>query len=56
MFVKGKIDFKHIQIWLGVCLSKERLTSNISKYDFGVCFLKENLTLDISKYNFKYFC
>jgi predicted nucleic acid-binding Zn finger protein len=33
MFVKGKFDFKHVQIWLWVCLLKEKLTLNISKYD-----------------------
>jgi hypothetical protein len=34
MFVKGKVDFKCVQIWLWVCLSKEKLTLNVSKYDF----------------------
>jgi hypothetical protein len=24
MFVKGKIDYGHVQIWLWVCLSKEK--------------------------------
>jgi hypothetical protein len=48
MFVKGKVDFKYIfkrkvdfrhdQIWHWVCLLKEKLTLDISKYDFGyVC-------------------
>jgi hypothetical protein len=54
MFVKGKVDFKCVQIWLWVCLLKEKLTLNMSKYDskwFWVCLSKEKLTLDISKYD-----
>jgi hypothetical protein len=34
MFVKGKVDFRHIQIWVWVSLSKEKLTLDMSKYDF----------------------
>jgi hypothetical protein len=34
MFIKGKLDFRHDQIWLWVCLSKEKLTLDMSKYDF----------------------
>jgi hypothetical protein len=38
MFVKGKVDFRYVEIWLGVCLSKEKLTLDMSKYDFeNVC-------------------
>jgi hypothetical protein len=41
MFVKEKVDFKHFQIWLWLCLSKEKLTLNMSKYDFEyVCQMK----------------
>jgi hypothetical protein len=31
---KGKFDFRHVQIRLWVCLSKEKLTLDVSKYDF----------------------
>jgi hypothetical protein len=34
MFVKGKVDFRHVQIWLWVFLLKEKLTLYVSKYDF----------------------
>jgi hypothetical protein len=34
IFVKGKVDFKYVQIWLWVCLLNEKLTLNVSKYDF----------------------
>jgi predicted nucleic acid-binding Zn finger protein len=34
MFVKWKVDFKHVQIWLWIYLSKEKLTPDMSKYDF----------------------
>jgi hypothetical protein len=33
IFVKGKVDFRHVQIWLWICLSKEKLTLDVSKYD-----------------------
>jgi hypothetical protein len=33
MFVKGKVDFKCVRIWLWVCLSNEKLTLDMSKYD-----------------------
>jgi hypothetical protein len=33
MFVEGKVDFRHVQIWLWVCLSKEKLTLDMNKYD-----------------------
>jgi hypothetical protein len=53
-FVKGKVDFKHVEIWLWVYswnwvwLSKEKLTLNISKYDFEyVCQFE---------YDFEYIC
>jgi hypothetical protein len=34
MFVKGKINFKYIQVWLLICLPKKELTLDMSKYDF----------------------
>jgi hypothetical protein len=34
IFVKAKINFRYVQIWLWVCLLKEKLTLDISKYDF----------------------
>jgi hypothetical protein len=34
MFVKGKVDLRHIQIWLWICLSKKSFTLDMSKYDF----------------------
>jgi hypothetical protein len=46
MFVKGKFNFRHIQIWHWVCLSKGRLTSNTSKYNFEyVCQRKSWLEM-----------
>jgi hypothetical protein len=33
LFVKRKVDFRHVQIWLWVCLSKEKLTLDMCKYD-----------------------
>jgi hypothetical protein len=49
---------KDNQIWLWVCLSKEKLTLEIKKYDFEyfVCLSKEKLTIDMFKYYFDYFC
>jgi predicted nucleic acid-binding Zn finger protein len=54
IFVKGKVDFRHVQIWLWICLSKEKLTLNISKYYFEyVCQKKSwfytcpNMTLSM---------
>jgi hypothetical protein len=44
IFVKGKINFRHIQI------SKENLTSSISKYNFKYVCQRKSLTLDMSKY------
>jgi hypothetical protein len=38
MFVKGKFNFRHVQIWLWVCLLKEKLTLDVSKYDFEYFF------------------
>jgi hypothetical protein len=34
IFIKGKVDFRCVQIWLWVYLSKEKLTLDMSKYDF----------------------
>jgi hypothetical protein len=42
MFVKGKVDFRHIQIWLLECLLKEKLTLNMFKYDFEYACQKKN--------------
>jgi hypothetical protein len=54
MFVKGKVDFRCVQIWLWVCLSKEKLTLDVSKYDFEyVCqrkswfYICPNMTLSM---------
>jgi hypothetical protein len=55
MLVKGKVDFRHVQIWHWICLSKEKLILVISKYDFEYVFQKK-LTLDMSKYDFEYVC
>jgi hypothetical protein len=67
--VKGKINFRNVQIWLWVYLWKEKLTLDMSMYDFKyvekvyfrhihiwlwVCLSKVKLTLDMSKYDFKY--
>jgi hypothetical protein len=66
MFVKGKIDFRYVQIWHWVCLLKEKLNMTLSmfvkgKVDFKcvqiwlwVCLSKGKLTLDMSEYDFKY--
>jgi hypothetical protein len=50
MFVRGKVDFRHVQIWLWVCLLKEK---HVQIWPW-VCLLKEELTLDMSKYDFEY--
>jgi hypothetical protein len=42
MFVKEKVDFRHVQIWVLVCLLKEKLTLNMSKYDFEYVYKKES--------------
>jgi hypothetical protein len=34
MFIREKVDFRYVQIWLWVCFSKEKLTLDMSKYDF----------------------
>jgi hypothetical protein len=34
IFIKGKVDFTCVQIWLWVFLLKEKLTLDVSKYDF----------------------
>jgi hypothetical protein len=34
MFDKRKVEFRHVQIWLWVCLLKEKLTLDMSKCDF----------------------
>jgi hypothetical protein len=54
MFVKGKVDFRCVQIWLWVYFSKEKLTLNVSKYDFEyVCerkswlYMCPNMTLSM---------
>jgi hypothetical protein len=64
MFVKGKVDFRYVQIWFWVCLSKEKLILDIFKYDFEyVCQIKtwlqtcSNMTLSIfvkGKINFRH--
>jgi hypothetical protein len=56
MFVKGKVDFRHVQIWLWVCLSKEKFTLNMFKYDFEyVCQRKSWLQMfpNMSKFEFE---
>jgi hypothetical protein len=42
MFVKGKVDFRHVEIWLRECLSKEKLTLDMSKYDFEYVCQRKN--------------
>jgi hypothetical protein len=44
MFVNGKVNFRHDEIWLWVYLSKEKLILNMFKYDFESC---RNMTLSI---------
>jgi hypothetical protein len=34
IFVKGKVDFRCVQIWLWVFLLKEKLTINMTKYNY----------------------
>jgi hypothetical protein len=52
MFIKGKVDLRHVQKWLWVCLSKEKSTSDITKYDFEYNHERKTLTLNMSKYYF----
>jgi hypothetical protein len=54
IFIKGKINFRHVQIWFWVCLSMEKLTLDMLKCDFEyVCQRKNwlytctNLTLNM---------
>jgi hypothetical protein len=64
MFVKEKVDFKCVQIWPWVFLLKEKMTLDVSKYDFKyVCERKSwlwmcrNMTLSIfinRKVDFRY--
>jgi predicted nucleic acid-binding Zn finger protein len=66
IFVKGKVDFRCVEIWLWVFLSKEKLTLEMSKYDIEyVCQNKNwfqicsNMTLSMfvkGKYNIEYVC
>jgi hypothetical protein len=51
MFIKEKVDFRHDQIWLWVCLSKKNLSLDMSKYDFEYVCQKKGLTLDMSTYS-----
>jgi hypothetical protein len=52
MFFKRKVDIGYVQIWLWVCFSKEKLTLDITKYDFE--YNHERKILDMIKYEFKY--
>jgi hypothetical protein len=64
MFVKGKVDFRYVQIWQWVCLSKEKLILDMSKYDFEYdggrkiwLYTCPNMTLSIfvkGKFDFKH--
>jgi hypothetical protein len=45
IFVKGKVDLKHIKIWLWVYLSKEKLTLDMWKYDFKYVCQRKNWLL-----------
>jgi hypothetical protein len=55
IFVKGKVDFRCVEIWLWVFLLKEKLTLDdfrcFEKW-LWVFLLKEKLTVDVSKYDF----
>jgi hypothetical protein len=42
MFIKGKFDFRHVQVWLWICLSKEELTLDMIKYDFMYVYQRKN--------------
>jgi hypothetical protein len=56
LFVKGKAHFRCDQIWLWICLSKKKLTLDMSKYDFEYVCQRKSLTLNMSKYDLKYVC
>jgi hypothetical protein len=56
MFVKRKVDFKCVQIWLWVFLFKGKVDFRCVKIWLWVFLLNEKLTLDVSKYDFEYFC
>jgi hypothetical protein len=47
MFVKGKVDIRHVQIWLWICLLNEKLNLDTSK---------SNFKLDMIIYDFDYVC
>jgi hypothetical protein len=42
MFAKGKVEFRNVKIWLWICLSKENLTLDMSKYDFEYVCQRKN--------------
>jgi hypothetical protein len=47
IFVKGKLDFRHVEIWVWVCSSKENLTLDMSKYVFEyVCYMEKLRKVD----------
>jgi hypothetical protein len=56
IFVKGKVDFRHKRIWFWICLSKEKLILDMSKYNFKYVWQRKSLTLDMTKYDFEYVC
>jgi hypothetical protein len=45
MFVRGKVEFRHVQIWLWVSLLKEKLTLDMTKYDFEYAYVNININI-----------
>jgi predicted nucleic acid-binding Zn finger protein len=58
-FIKGKVNFRHVQICPNMTLSifvKGKVDFRHIEIWLWVCLWKEKLTLDTSKYDFEYVC
>jgi hypothetical protein len=59
IFVKGKVDFKCVQITPNMTLNifiKGKVDFRCVQIWLRVCLSKEKLTLDVSKYDIEYVC
>jgi hypothetical protein len=59
IFVKGKVDFRCIQIYSNMTLSifvEGKVDFRCVQIWLWVFLLKEKFTLDVSKYDFEYVC
>jgi hypothetical protein len=59
IFVKGKVEFRCVQIYPNMTLSifvKKKIDFRCVLIWLWVFLLKEKFILDVSKYDFEYFC